>query len=525
MIRYNLIYRTSARRSYRRSWTRALSASVLLIFTISALAWNPKKALKSVTGAAKITKNAAFTGVETAAEALNYAGEMAASLIKATPGGYTLLQYALAGTFVSRQIVRESFRELIDQNSHADPVDLYQLSWEHRAHSWQRSLQSRLPIAETSFVYSHNTFNSAAYATPVRYIDPNHRHSIYDQLRLDARWVELDVHWVWNMNGWPWEWGMKPVLCHSKDARLGCGPFDRPLKEGLKEVRKFINENRGEVIVLMLEDYLTDAQAAVVSRQVRAVLGDLVYKPEGACMDIPPGISRQEILEAGKNILVHGGGTCRTGDWGSWFFLEKNPGTIHRPPEAEFYPYPHCSGESVPILQSVNPPYAGPAMVSYQEDLTGLAAIFGESGKPITTEKVHKFAACGVGRIGLDMLDPLDGRLAAAIWSWAPGKPDNITGDEHCAVQNLNGRWDDENCGREHAYACRNSAGEWYVTNSKGAFNQGQNACAQETSGAYQFAVPLTGRENSRLAAARAIKNVEHAWLKYSDEKVPFHWE
>ncbi|XP_029112231.1 C-type mannose receptor 2-like [Scleropages formosus] len=41
---------------------------------------------------------------------------------------------------------------------------------------------------------------------------------------------------------------------------------------------------------------------------------------------------------------------------------------------------------------------------------------------------------------------------------WAPGKPDNNTGNENCTVasitQTLNGTWDDRQCGENHPFLC-----------------------------------------------------------------------
>uniref|UniRef100_A0A8C9SJB5 C-type lectin domain-containing protein n=1 Tax=Scleropages formosus TaxID=113540 RepID=A0A8C9SJB5_SCLFO len=41
---------------------------------------------------------------------------------------------------------------------------------------------------------------------------------------------------------------------------------------------------------------------------------------------------------------------------------------------------------------------------------------------------------------------------------WAPGKPDNNTGNEKCTVasitQTLSGMWDDRQCGEKHPFIC-----------------------------------------------------------------------
>ena len=83
------------------------------------------------------------------------------------------------------------------------PVDVYQRSWEKKSHAQQRALEANLPLKDSTFMHTHNTYNSAAYTTAFSYIDPNQNFSINDQLRMDIRAIEFDVHWYFSMDGWP----------------------------------------------------------------------------------------------------------------------------------------------------------------------------------------------------------------------------------------------------------------------------------------------------------------------------------
>jgi hypothetical protein len=53
---------------------------------------------------------------------------------------------------------------------------------------------------------------------------------------------------------------------------------------------------------------------------------------------------------------------------------------------------------------------------------------------------------CGVDLLGFDQLLPGDGRLDAAVWSWAPGEP-RLGGGRRCVVQRpADGRWEARRC-------------------------------------------------------------------------------
>lgn len=76
--------------------------------------------------------------------------------------------------------------------AHASDVDNYQNSWIHRAHELQRELGNLTPLAQAPFLGTHNSYNSSVWSSPVRYVDPNQSRSLYDQLRMDVRALELE---------------------------------------------------------------------------------------------------------------------------------------------------------------------------------------------------------------------------------------------------------------------------------------------------------------------------------------------
>ena len=86
-------------------------------------------------------------------------------------------------------------------------VEAYESSWVHRALTLQRALGRTAPLWEEQFVHTHNSFNASSYAIPTNgsapsYYptltnqDPNQLYSMTDQMRMDVRALEIDLHWV-----------------------------------------------------------------------------------------------------------------------------------------------------------------------------------------------------------------------------------------------------------------------------------------------------------------------------------------
>lgn len=90
---------------------------------------------------------------------------------------------------------------LVPASARADGIDDFNASWVGRALRAQRRIDLDTPIADTSLVGAHNSFNSEAYSSGVRYLDPNQRDSTFNQLRMGARAIELDVHWTTKRDG------------------------------------------------------------------------------------------------------------------------------------------------------------------------------------------------------------------------------------------------------------------------------------------------------------------------------------
>src|SRR5206468_8727622 len=137
----------------------------------------------------------------------------------------------------------------------AAAVAAYQRSWVHRALTLQRQLDERVPVIQTQIVHTHNSFNASAYGLngtqPPSYYptltnqDPNQVYSLSDQLNMDVRFVELDLHWVPSPDGNRTTNGYWVTLCHGDGQQapatgtwvhVGC-TADRPAQDGFAELQ------------------------------------------------------------------------------------------------------------------------------------------------------------------------------------------------------------------------------------------------------------------------------------------------
>src|SRR5687767_4572594 len=115
----------------------------------------------------------------------------------------------------------------------ATPVDDYQSSWEHRALGLQYELGSDVGIRNAPWVGTHNSFNSIAEMGPTLSAqDSNQKLNLVDQLRLDIRSLELDVHWFPSLEIPP---AKRPVVCHATGEHAGC-TVEKTLRPVLQEI-------------------------------------------------------------------------------------------------------------------------------------------------------------------------------------------------------------------------------------------------------------------------------------------------
>jgi hypothetical protein len=373
-------------------------------------------------------------------------------------------------------------------------------SWVHRALGLQYRLAGDVEMRNAPWVGTHNSFNSVAeMGATTATGQPNQQIAIVEQLELDVRAIELDVHWTIS----PSTGQLAPVVCHALANHVECST-EKTLGPVLEEIGGWLRGPAGseQVLFLYLEDHLDnqtgyDTAAAVI----REKLGDLVYGPStgGGCQELPLDLTRNEILAAGKHVIFVGNSPCGIGS--AWPSLVFNWQAHKETQLRTFSDFPSCGGEYTRAqFESTQ--------IRYYED--GRPALAGEPR--ITPEIAAQTTRCGVDLIGLDQLTPGDPRLEALVWSWAPSQP----GKGRCAVQTsrpgtLSTRWRTAPCAAPRRPACRR--GTRWLLGAKAVAEQGGGAACKARHA--QFAVPRTGYEAQLLRQKMKAARVSQVWLGY----------
>ena len=75
---------------------------------------------------------------------------------------------------------------------------------------------------------------------------------------MDARILELDLHWYFSMEGWPWNWKKKRSCSAMVNQATWVAQATIVPEKGLEEINRFIREskNRKEVLIIYLEDHV-----------------------------------------------------------------------------------------------------------------------------------------------------------------------------------------------------------------------------------------------------------------------------
>lgn len=167
--------------------------------------------------------------------------------------------------------------------------DAYLQSWVHRTARFQDALQDPVPLRETQWLGTHNSFNSLSDSFTVSHADSNQQLSLAQQLDIDVRALELDLHYLPRLEG---HGAPGVTVCHGlgpKNANLGCtvGPL---LATVLPQIANWLNApgHTEEVILLYLEDQLKNASAyesvvATLDQVLRRADGtSLIYRPNPA---------------------------------------------------------------------------------------------------------------------------------------------------------------------------------------------------------------------------------------------------
>jgi hypothetical protein len=404
-------------------------------------------------------------------------------------------------------------------------VQNYESGWVHRALSLQRGLDAAAPLAEEQLPHTHNSFNSSSYTLgstsyypTLTNQDPNQVYSLTDQLRMDVRAIEIDVHWWPSPYGNARTGGKWVTMCHGDSSQVqgvhvGC-TWDRPFQDGLAELKAWLVAHPDQFILLYLENQLDDRNGpnpqahAIAAQLIAEGLGSLVYQPPAGqpCASMPTNESRTEMANAdGGHHQVLIVGNCGPGAWGSWVHEREPHWDEHGDPST--YNDAACTADKKERA-------ADPALFRREfEDSTWLTATLGDGSNHLSTPAtVAEMVRCGVNIMGLDQLTPQDPRLAALVWSWAENEP--AAGAGTCADQGSDGRFHAGDCSDSHRFACVDGAGAWHVTAATGRWNMGNTLCGAQFRGSH-FGVPPNGLRNQQIVDAKGSSSTP-VWLNYA---------
>lgn len=358
-------------------------------------------------------------------------------------------------------------------------------SWESKTLRLQNQVDLHTPMSKNNILGSHNTYNSSEYANDgyVRYIDPQQKHTIKEQLQLGARFIELDL---WDEFNWS-DWRYHLTLCHGGF----CSGSDRLFPEGLGEIKSWLEspESKNQVIILYIEDHASDQNNEIYD-EMMASIGSYIYKSNG-CKSIPSNLTKADVLNAGAQVVVWKDDGC------------SNNGNLR------------------------NVVFTGLGSIDrVWEDRTVIGAIFDNAGDGlIDATDVKEMFKLGRNIVNLDDFT-YDNRQTAAIWSWNTNEPNNAN-NEDCAIMLNNGRWADVGCGdnRVHPYSCNQDGTEnWTITASEtGTYNGGEAAC-QTLGSSWHFKTPTNSKYNNAVRTAANNAGYDRVWLAISDAGTEGNW-
>ena len=405
-------------------------------------------------------------------------------------------------------LVRDG-QAVAEPNRFQPAIEAYEKSWTHRTLAFQYSLANDVDFINAPWLGTHNSFNSLTEVGPaLSPVDSNQQLSLTDQLRIDMRALEIDVHWFPSVRAGG---AYAPVVCHAGAVSEHDGCSTEPLLGPvLDQIAAWAHAHPTQALLLYIEDHL-DSGYDTASAAIKQSLGSLVY-PTGSSNGTPVEVldqhlTRDKVLGSGHQIVLvsnsHGGGGAA---WRSLVFtwnkhLEQTP--------HGFQAYPACGPDYTRSQYDST-------LVRYYEDSTWLSAGQGAltnspDGEGLLPSDVTQMVRCGVDLFGFDQIEPDDGRLNAAVWSWADGQPRGGS----CAYLGASGRWASSSCGKERPAGCVSSNGSWVVTDP---VTEADAAAACGAAGA-TFTAPRTGYQNELLKTAAGgsatwigLEKSRHGW-------------
>jgi hypothetical protein len=362
----------------------------------------------------------------------------------------------------------------------------------------QRGVALDTPLNRTEWLGAHNSWNDsdAPWA--------NQRWSVEKLLENGIRAFDLDLHR--DASG-------EVKLCHED-----CSTFyaaEDSYEPELARYAAFLAQNPCEILFVDLEDKVGDADAVLMPLERQ--LGTLLYRPKDKPSD--GWETPRAMIARGKRVIVKSANvTYPDGPvWDAHLFAVNAPsGYNYR--QVMYFDTSTCASDGTKVDQNL---FFG----VYDSKLgKGLLpdALVDQTGT-IDASNLPALLRCGLDFVDADRWD--DGMVAAAIWSWAPGEPNDAGGIEDCAEmgQGLGGRWNDAACELPRRYACQSASDPdaFQVTSAAGPWSDGPGHCASEFPGS-RFSAPANAFQNAVLSAGSGDDGV---WLEFSDGAQKGVWQ
>jgi len=403
------------------------------------------------------------------------------------------------------------------------------VEWGKRALKIQNQIDFATRFYNSFWVGTHNSYNARMWGYTT---DPNQKRKPQDQLESGAVELTYDIYWSADQ--------MK--LCHGS-----CGAPDKTFREGLDEIRDFLDEHPEAVVMLKLEvtGSTIDGKWSKLTDQLDGAIGKRIYKPSHAglstgCQTLDPAsITKRTILAKGKNLIVvvtpepkHG---CTSdGGWNNLVFTgfkiqDTSTGT---PSTAYKFTTPKDSTQCLANKQD-----SKQDMQRVHDGHTWNGVGDGNDTNVLTPSSYQGYMRGGLNVFELfnfngenadtkyPFLKPQD-----LVWSWREGEPNNMNDEEDCAVAEINGHFNDVVCTGTYRFTCYDqTTGIWKFTVAKGSFSLGDARCKAEFGSSYSFAVPVNPYEQDKMKlampnASPAIGSTESVWVNYQDLRMEGQW-
>lgn len=425
----------------------------------------------------------------------------------------------------------------------APDISLQECTWNHFAHDLQRDLDADTPMVESLWLASHNSFN---YPTPEipSSSDPNQFITIPEQLDLEMRGVELDIHWTEKPRC---SGNLELLICHAFGNHSTCSGTEPTVDGYFEEIRDWLIANPDEVIHLDIQAEYTvidtrqpststsappypvcpptspdptgaDDPFKLTNALLKNIFGDLLYTPaDSGENNLPLQKTRNDIVAANRQVIV-------TSEQDSAEWLEsvhklstvRKQGANRNIGDGGFEAYPNCDSD---LFDDANDFRTNWTRVWEDATTSGSATANNTRGPlfPVDESQIQEMLKCGLNMPSFDRLRANDTRLTAMVWSWAETEP-AINDEANCALHNADGRFESADCTATAAYACADANNtNWIIATPAGVWADGVAAC---NGLGLQFATPQTGYFNQLLREAKTSAGVTNVWLNYSEDAV-----